>query len=95
MTKLRWGVLCVALALVVTAAPAIAQSDAKEKPTATDVGITPTEIHIATIADVDNSFAPGLFKASVDGVRGRGEVHQRHRRVSRAASSCSTSTTRT
>ena len=42
----------------------------KEKPTATDVGITPTEIHIATIADVDNSFAPGLFKASVDGVRG-------------------------
>ena len=54
----------------VTAAPAGAQSSGKEKPTATDVGITPTEIHIAMIADVDNSFAPGLFKASVDGVRG-------------------------
>jgi branched-chain amino acid transport system substrate-binding protein len=47
-----------------------AQSGNKEEPTATDVGITPTEIHIAVIADVDNSFAPGLFKASVDGVKG-------------------------
>ena len=49
---------------------AAAQSADKEKPTATEVGITPTEIHIAVIADVDNSFAPGLFKASVDGVKG-------------------------
>ena len=72
MTKIRWGVLCAVLALVSvgTTAPAVAQSSSKEKPTATDVGITPTEIHIAAIADVDNSFAPGLFKASVDGVQG-------------------------
>ena len=72
MTKVRWGVLCAVLALVSvgTTAVAGAQSSSKEKPAATDVGITPTEIHIAVIADVDNSFAPGLFKASVDGVKG-------------------------
>jgi ABC-type branched-subunit amino acid transport system substrate-binding protein len=37
---------------------------------ASDVGITPTTIRIAVIADVDNSIAPGLFKGSVDGVQG-------------------------
>ena len=70
--QVRWGVLSAVVALVAsgTVVSAGAQSADKEKPTATDVGITPTEIHIATIADVDNSFAPGLFKASVDGVRG-------------------------
>ena len=72
MTKVRWAAVCavLALALVATTAVAGAQSSSKEKPAATDVGITPTEIHIAVIADVDNSFAPGLFKASVDGVEG-------------------------
>jgi hypothetical protein len=47
-----------ALATVGTTGVAGAQSN-KEKPAATDVGITPTEIHVAVIADVDNSFAPG------------------------------------
>ena len=28
------------------------------------------EIHIAVIADVDNPFAPGLFKGAADGVKG-------------------------
>jgi len=72
MTKLRWLALGVVLALgsVGTTAAASAQTGGKAKPTATDVGITPTEIHIAVIADVDNPFAPGLFKASVDGVKG-------------------------
>jgi hypothetical protein len=35
-----------------------------EAPTATDVGVTAKEIHVATIADVDNPFAPGLFKGA-------------------------------
>jgi len=44
--------------------PAGAQSTG-DKPTATEVGVTPSQIHIATIADVDNPFVPGLF----DGAR--------------------------
>ncbi len=43
---------------------------ANEKPTATDVGVTATEIHIGVIADVDNPFQPGLFQGSVDAVNG-------------------------
>ena len=61
------GLFVVALA-VVGVSPAVAQSG--EAPKATEVGVTPTEIHIAVIADVDNPFAPGLFKGAVDGVKG-------------------------
>ena len=48
---------------------AAAQSSG-EKPKATEIGVTPTEIHIAVAADVDNPFAPGLFQGAVDGVNG-------------------------
>ena len=37
---------------------------------ATDVGITPTTIRIAVLADVDNPAAPGLFQGSVSAVEG-------------------------
>ncbi len=40
------------------------------KPAATDIGVTPTTIRIAVVADVDNPFAPGLFQGSVDAVNG-------------------------
>ena len=43
---------------------------ADAKPEATEVGVTANEIHIATVADVDNSLAPGVFKGGVDGVTG-------------------------
>ena len=36
---------------------------------ATEVGVTSSTIRIAVIADVDNAFAPGLFKGAVDGVK--------------------------
>ena len=55
---------------------------ADEKPTDSEIGVTAKEIHIATVADVDNSFAPGLFQGGVDGVEAGGEVHQRQRRAS-------------
>ena len=48
--------------------PATAQSS-NEKPKATEVGVTATEIHIGVVADVDNPFAPGLFQGAVDGVK--------------------------
>ena len=70
--RVRWlgAALAVALGVSMMASTAVAQSSSNEKPTATDVGITATEIHVAVIADVDNSIAPNLFKASVDGVNG-------------------------
>src|SRR5215212_9379408 len=52
-----------------TALTAGAQSS-DDKPTATDVGITAKEIHVAVIADVDNPIVPNLFKGSKDAVEG-------------------------
>jgi ABC-type branched-subunit amino acid transport system substrate-binding protein len=59
------AVLAVAVAMLPTAGGA-----ADAKPQATEIGVTASEIHIATVADVDNSIAPGLFKGGVDGVTG-------------------------
>jgi hypothetical protein len=72
MKRFRWVALGVAVVLGVSvmSATAGAQSTGSEKPKATDVGITATEIHIAVIADVDNPIVPNLFKASPDAVKG-------------------------
>ena len=66
----------VALGLVGAAVmPASATAPrAGEKPTATDVGVTATEIHIGVIADVDNAIVPGVFQPVVDGVNGAVKV---------------------
>jgi hypothetical protein len=61
--------VCIAAMVALAVAPATAQSS-NEAPKATDVGVTAKEIHIAVIADVDNPFAPGLFKGARDGVIG-------------------------
>jgi len=54
----------------ITAGAAAGQSGGgKEALTASDVGITPTEVHIGVIADTGSSLAPGLFQGSVDGVQ--------------------------
>lgn len=58
----------VVLALMAQALPAVAQAGT-EKPRATEIGVTATEIHIAVVADVDSPLAPNLFKGSVDGVK--------------------------
>ena len=55
------GIVVASLGLA-TLTPAAAQS--KEATKATDVGVTANEIRVATIADVDNPFAPGLFKGA-------------------------------
>jgi hypothetical protein len=71
VTKVR-NVVVIGVVLAALAAagigPATAQSS-NEKPKATEVGVTASEIHIAVVADVDNPFAPGLFKGAVDGVK--------------------------
>jgi hypothetical protein len=75
MKRTRWVALAVTLVvsagtLAASAVTAGAQSSSGDKPTATDVGITATEIHVAVIADVDNPIVPNLFKGSKDAVEG-------------------------
>ena len=65
------AVFAMAIGVVATSTvTAVAQSDAKDAPKATDVGITPTEIHVAVVADVDNPIVPNLFRGSKDAVEG-------------------------
>ena len=67
------GIVAV-LALVATAlagAPALAQG--KSSSGSTDVGITPTTIRVAVVADVDNQVVPGVLQGIVDGVQGWGK----------------------
>ncbi len=72
--RLRWLVVAAAvvLAVAMTAGPAVGQnggSGSSGNLTATDVGITPTEIRIGVIADIGSPIAPGLFQGAVDGVK--------------------------
>ncbi|HEY3671607.1 MAG TPA: ABC transporter substrate-binding protein [Acidimicrobiia bacterium] len=71
MFKVR-NLIVACLVLVALTVPAIGTATAQssgDKPKETEVGVTATEIHIGVIADVDNAFAPGLFKGAVDGVK--------------------------
>jgi hypothetical protein len=61
-------VLVASIGLVGVAGTAGAQSSSGNK--ATEVGVSPTTIRIAVVADVDNPFAPGLFQSAVDSVKG-------------------------
>jgi hypothetical protein len=69
--KVRY-LFVVAFVLAALAVPAVGPASAQssnEKPQATEVGVSASEIHVAVIADVDNPFAPGLFQGAVDGVK--------------------------
>jgi len=70
--KRVWGaVLCAVIVAGIAGVSTTAGAQStSEKPTATDVGITDKEIHIAVVADVDNTIVPNLFKASPDAVQG-------------------------
>jgi Periplasmic binding protein len=61
------GLVAVALGVVTT--PASAQTR-NEQPTATEIGVTDAEIHIAVMADVDNTIAPNVFVGARDAVEG-------------------------
>lgn len=71
MRTIRWItvlVACAVLGATVTAGAAGAAD--KAALTASDVGVTPTEVRVAVIADTGSSLAPGLFQGSVNGVLG-------------------------
>jgi hypothetical protein len=61
------GVVVVGLAVVTTSAPGEASN---EKPTASEIGVSDTEIHIAVVADVDNPLAPNVLIGVRDAVQG-------------------------
>jgi len=64
------GMAVAAVALVAVAGTgAGAATDQAEKPTATEVGITASEFHVAIVADVDSALAPNLFLGDVLGTR--------------------------
>jgi hypothetical protein len=60
--------LCVASIGVVTSTGGAGAADAK--PTASEIGVTATEIRIAVIADVDTPLAPGAYAGARDAVQG-------------------------
>ena len=74
MSGRRGVVVSVVLGLLVgvgvAAVPAAAGAATKPAPEATEVGVSPSEIHIAVVADVDTPLAPGAFKGSRDAVLG-------------------------
>jgi hypothetical protein len=57
-------VTIVVVAVLGTSVVAVAAQGSGAKLQSTDVGISPTEIRIAVVADVDTPLAPGLFKGS-------------------------------
>ena len=59
---------CVAAVALVTSVGT--STAAGEKPAATEIGVTPTEIRIAVIADVDTPLAPGAYAGARDAVEG-------------------------
>jgi ABC-type branched-subunit amino acid transport system substrate-binding protein len=75
MTKLCTCAAAVVLALVTVLVAPIA---AAPKPAASEIGITDNEIRIAVIADVENSFSPGLNQANVDAVKGFAKTINKH-----------------
>jgi hypothetical protein len=60
----------VSLALLGLPATAGTGQGAKSTLSATEVGVTPTEVHIAVVADVDNPIIPNVLIGARDGVEG-------------------------
>jgi hypothetical protein len=54
-------------------ATSVLPATAAEKPAASEIGVTPTELHIAVIADVDTPLAPGAYAGARDAVEGFGK----------------------
>ena len=72
--RLVVGVVAAFCAATLTSATSVLPaSAADDKPTATEIGVTPTELHIAVIADVDTPLAPGAYAGARDAVQGFGK----------------------
>ena len=75
MKRLVGAALCAAIVVsIATVSTTAGAQSGDEKPTATDVGITADEIHIAVLADVDNPIVPNLFKGAKTRSRASGST---------------------
>jgi hypothetical protein len=83
MRSIRRSAVIVGLAAALVlgaAAGAVASTPSATGPApkATEVGVTPTTIRIAIIADVNTPLAPGLFKGSEDAIQGYAKYINAH-----------------
>ena len=62
--------VAVSAATLATATSLPSATAADEKATASEIGVTPTELRIAVIADVDTPLAPGAYAGARDAVQG-------------------------
>ncbi|HUV10956.1 MAG TPA: ABC transporter substrate-binding protein [Acidimicrobiia bacterium] len=60
--------LVATIVLATAGTSVVASAQAGDKPAASDIGVTAKEIHVAVVADVDNTLAPALFQGSVAGM---------------------------
>jgi len=70
MTYFRCTAVAVVLALAVVGTSAAGAQSGDKTLQSTDVGVTPKEIRVAVVADVENPLVPGFFAGSVAGVKG-------------------------
>ncbi len=77
-----FGIIALVVAVFVAGAPSAGagarRQATKDKPTETEIGVTATTIRIAVIADVDTPLAPGVFRASKEGVEAWGKYINAH-----------------
>jgi hypothetical protein len=71
--RLVVGVAVAFSAATFITATSVLPATAAEKPAASEIGVTPTELHIAVIADVDTPLAPGAYAGARDAVEGFGK----------------------
>ena len=72
--------LLMAVMAVILITPSVAGADTHRAPTlqSTEIGVTPTQIRIAVVADVDNPVYPGFFAGAVAGVQGAAKYLNAH-----------------
>ena len=69
---MSWSWSCSSIGLLVSGT--VGAGAQSTKPQATEVGVSPTTIRIAVVADVDNPAVPGLFQGAVDAVNGAAKL---------------------
>jgi Periplasmic binding protein len=78
LVQLVVAVVSTSLAVGAVGAVGAGPAGAATQPTATEVGVTPTELRIGVIADVDTPLAPGAYKGARDAVIGWGNYINKH-----------------
>jgi len=78
MTLSRVAVATIAVVALIGSVLGTAAGAQPAKPKAEDIGITPTQIRLAIVADVDTPVDPGLFQAARDEVNAWAAIVNKH-----------------